>query len=154
MLLRNTNRHSFCCIPFSFQGTRSEDVAVDPHMKDFFQSQNEDIDIQGKPNKSTQPQLLDLNLKQCRLGILLTSLCCLILGLVRIACLKSLFIRFQLITTANINITTLFLFCGKPLYKKQYDNRARNYRYPGCKFHKQRQNDRLRNSLFRIPFFA
>lgn len=46
-------------MPFSFQGTRSEDVAVDPHMKDFFQSQNEDIDIQGKPNKPTQPQPLD-----------------------------------------------------------------------------------------------
>lgn len=43
-------------MPFSFQGTKSEDVAVDPHLMDFYQSQIEDVEIQGK--LSTQQQLL------------------------------------------------------------------------------------------------
>ena len=44
-------------MPFSFQGAKSEDVAVDPHMMDCYQSQIEDIDIQG--NLRTQQQLFD-----------------------------------------------------------------------------------------------
>lgn len=38
----------FSRMPFLFQGSKSYDVAVDPHMLDFH-SQIEDIEIQGKP---------------------------------------------------------------------------------------------------------
>lgn len=41
----------------SFQSAKGYDVAVDPHMLEFYHSQIEDIEIQGKLH--TQQQLLD-----------------------------------------------------------------------------------------------
>ncbi len=37
-------------MPFWFQGSKSYDVAVDPHMLETYHSQIEDIDIQGNPS--------------------------------------------------------------------------------------------------------
>ena len=84
----------FCCMPFSFQGTKSEDVAVDPHMMDCYQSQIEDIDIQG--NLRTQQQRLDFqnHFEAMSSGNIVDIALPANIGLVRVDCLKPLFVRF------------------------------------------------------------
>lgn len=103
-------------MPFSFQGTKNEDVAVDPHLMDFYQSQNEDIDIQGK--LSTQQQLLDFEnhfeamSSENTVDIALPAN----IGTCSSRLLKTSFCKIPVDHHGKYKLTTIFWFCGKPIY--------------------------------------
>lgn len=104
-------------MPFSFQGTKSEDVAVDPHTMDFYQSQTEDIDIQG--NLRTQQQFLDFenhfeSMSSASGNIVDIALPANI-GTCSSRLVKTPFCKIPIDHCGKYKLTTLFLFFGKPI---------------------------------------
>lgn len=98
----------------SFQSPKGYDVAVDPHMLEFYHSQIEDIEIQGKLH--TQQQLLDFenHFEAVSSGnIVDIALPAYIGTLLRVDCLKLLSCKILIDLCGKY--TTLFLFCNKPI---------------------------------------